>query len=343
MEASGAYKDALVAIVHRLGVEVLLPTTDTSITALLGIGDSCPGLALPFSDWGAYDGLSDKRRLTEAAREVGITVPEQVLIERPGDVDPADLARIGYPLVLKPSRSAVVGSGGISKHGVRIVRTQDALGAQLRAISPEAYPLLVQRRILGSGKGVFILMWEGQVYAVFAHRRIREKPPTGGVSVYRESVAVSPGLVEQAEKLLKRFNWSGVAMVEFKEEAETGTHYLMEVNARFWGSLQLAIDSGVDFPKLLVDLATGAEVEPVMKYRVGVRSRWLWGDVDHLVACLRTPRSVRRSLPDVPSPMGALFRFMVPWRPGDRYEVLRASDPRPFLRESVEWLRVLGR
>ena len=49
------------------------------------------------------------------------------------------------------------------------------------------------------------------------------------------------------QELLDELNWHGVAMVEFKV-TEDGTPYLMEINTRFWGSLQLAIDAGVDFP-----------------------------------------------------------------------------------------------
>ena len=192
-----------------------------------------------------------------------------------------------------------------------------------------AYPLLVQRRIVGPGRGVFILIWEGCVCAAFGHRRIRE------------SVAVPGELLEKSRRLLEYFGWNGVAMVEFKEDEVTGTPYLMEVNARFWGSLQLAIDSGVDFPKILVDLATGKERAPSPPAKVGVRSRWLWGDVDHLIAALRAPRSFRRSFSDVPTPWGALQNFLVPWRPGNRLEVLRLSDPGPFLRESAEWFRAL--
>ena len=82
--------------------------------------------------------------------------------------------------------------------------------------------------------------------AVFAHRRLREKPPSGGVSVYRESVAPDPSLVARAAALLAGLGWRGVAMVEMKTDARTGTPYLMEVNGRFWGSLQLAVDAGVD-------------------------------------------------------------------------------------------------
>ncbi len=51
-------------------------------------------------------------------------------------------------------------------------------------------------------------------------------------------------------------------MVEFKADARTGTPYLMEINGRFWGSLQLAIDAGVDFPAILVAAALGAPIPP---------------------------------------------------------------------------------
>ena len=68
------------------------------------------------------------------------------------------------------------------------------------------------------------------------------------MSVYRESVAADPDLVRRSRALLDAFGWCGVAMVEYKLDERTGTPYLMEVNGRFWGSLQLAIDAGVDFP-----------------------------------------------------------------------------------------------
>ena len=43
----------------------------------------------------------------------------------------------------------------------------------------------------------------------------------------------------------------------------------------------------------------------------------------------------------VPSRFTAIARFLIPWRPGDRWEVLRLSDPRPFFSESVSWFRSL--
>jgi predicted ATP-grasp superfamily ATP-dependent carboligase len=128
-------------------------------------------------------------------------------------------------------------------------------------------------------------------------------------------------------RLLDALNWQGVAMIECKRDAETGAYVVMEINGRFWGSLQLAIDAGVDFPALLVRCARGERVAETSDYRVGVRSRWFWGDVDQLYLQLRAGRSVR-----------ALIEFlrMSPGR--TRSEVWRWRDPVPFLVETLQWL-----
>ena len=126
-------------------------------------------------------------------------------------------------------------------------------------------------------------------------------------------------------------------MVEFKCSAATGQAYLMEVNGRLWGSLKLAIDAGVNFPVLLARLAMGEAVAPVTSYRVGLRCRWFWGDVDHLVYRLRHSKAVLDLPPSAPSRLRAVAEFLIwrPWR--DRFEVFAWSDPGPFWLESREW------
>ena len=64
-------------------------------------------------------------------------------------------------------------------------------------------------------------------------------------------------------------------MVEFKV-GEDGPR-LMEINGRVWGSLALAVKSGVDFPARLADLYLNGAPEnagqPDTSYKIGVRSR----------------------------------------------------------------------
>ena len=295
-------------------------------------------MCVPFADANSLRAISDKAHLLQAAPSVGIAIPEQRLVENASEWKSLLDGALSFPVVLKPARSIAEHNGGRVKLSVRHAATPAQLEAEFRVMDPAAYPILVQQRVVGPGVGIFLLLWDGELIATFAHKRIREKPPAGGVSVYRESIAADPSLVARSRALLEAFAWRGVAMIEYKLDATTGTPYLMEVNGRFWGSLQLAIDSGVDFPTLLVKAAMGEQPAPVSDYRLGLRSRWWWGDVDHLLARLRRTDSELSLPPGQPGRMGTLRDFFTLWRAGDRNEVLRLGDPTPFIHETLEWL-----
>jgi predicted ATP-grasp superfamily ATP-dependent carboligase len=133
-------------------------------------------------------------------------------------------------------------------------------------------------------------------------------------------------------------------MIEFKWDDEGNRPKLIEVNGRFWGSLNLAIRAGVDFPLLLYRLALGDEVEGPAEYRIGLKSRWELGDLDHLL--IRLKRA-----PDHPSLSGtrvrkrdALGAFLADFfRPSVTHEIFNFRDTGPFLFEAKEYVRDLVR
>jgi predicted ATP-grasp superfamily ATP-dependent carboligase len=336
------YAQAVAERSREVVAEIVVPITEAALLALRPhqcfLGDA--GVPWPEPDHVAR--ICDKATVLQTAVDLGMRVPEQRVLDSRVSRSP-DLSDLQFPLVLKPARSVAGEVGRKVKLGVKYAADTEELDTTLEQLPDEAFPLLLQQRIVGPGIGIFLLLWDGEVVARFAHRRIREKPPSGGVSVYRESVEADPALVEQSVRLLEAFNWQGVAMVEFKVDQASGQPYLMEVNGRFWGSLQLAVDAGVDFPGLLVAAALGQKPEPVLSYRTGVRSRWWWGDVDQLLIRMRRSASQLALPPGSPGRLRALAEFAVLWRPGDRSEVLRLGDPGPFLRESADWLRRAAR
>ena len=326
-------------VADRIGAAVLLPTTDQSVEAVLHHRASLPGhLRIPLPDLGIYQGSSDKVALLEVAQAAGFAVPPSHVLRSAADLLPAG-SDSWFPAVLKPHRSVVSDGGRCRKVGVAFVDRADALPEQLRAFPQGAFPLLFQQRVAGTGEGFFALRWGGRHVAAFAHRRLREMPPAGGVSVYRESISLAPELAQAGWRLLDGLQWSGVAMIECKRDLRTGRHVVMEVNGRFWGSLQLAVDAGVDFPALLVRCALGEHVSEQNAYQTGIRSRWFWGDVDHLYLRLRRSAAELHLDSQAPSRLEALGRFFS-FRPGqDRWEVWRWRDPGPPL---VEALRRFG-
>lgn len=327
------FATAVAAVARSVGAAMVIPTTDAAVLALAEHRSILAPIPVPIPDLDIVGRVADKSNVLDRAAAVGIIVPAQVRIPGPGAIDSLGWDR--FPAVLKPARSVTESGLGSAKHSVSYASDRPDLIRRLRALPPTAYPVLVQERITGPGVGLFLLRWSGQTIARFGHRRIREKPPSGGVSVRSVSAAIPDEAFGLAERLLDDLRWTGPAMVEFKQDTATGRLVLMEINGRFWGSLQLAIDSGVDFPALLVAAATGGNPARVLAYRVGVGMRWWWGEVDHLLAVGRaTPARDRvqvvvRTLVDI---------LAAPLR-GVRGEVCRASDPMPAVRETLDWIR----
>ncbi len=350
LREAGAFADAVVEYVRREAIDFVVPVTDASMLAMLPARDRLGFSSIPFGTLESFVALADKAGLRERAARLGIAFPRQVELDW-SDREQSLAGAVRLPAVIKPARSVAVPSAQsddavtpattpvTAKFGIRHAATMDELAAIIRAMPRAAYPLLIQERIVGPGVGIFLLLWDDEILATFAHRRLREKPPSGGVSVYAESIEPPAGLAERSYELLREFGWRGAAMVEYKIEQATGTPYLMEINGRFWGSLQLAIDSGVDFPRLLMDRASGRPAAARGRYPAGVRGRWWWGDVDHLLARLRRSRTALSLPPDAPSRGAAILAFLGGCARFDADAVWRWDDPRPFLTETAAWFR----
>ena len=345
------YEEWLVENVSRYRPDLLLPVTDLVLALALRREQQLRALTvLPSCSRGAFDLIEDKGRFLALAAENGLAVPKTVELPPLAGNRTRVLELLSgfpYPAVLKPCTSVASTSRGFFKLGARYARdaaeAQAILEDETNPVLPEI-PFLLQEEIRGPGVGVFTLCRAGETLASFAHRRLLEKPPQGGVSVLSESTEIEPALLAQVKHFLAELSYEGVAMMEFKKTTD-GRFYIMELNPRFWGSLQLAVDSGRDFPLLLAALALSigktrdALVETcrgLPPYHIGQRLRWLMGTVDHAMTRIRRERAFRdiflnNSL--------QLFRH----RQRTKLEVARLDDPLPFLFEVVEWVRSLIR
>jgi len=326
-----AWADAVARIAGTLPGALVLPVTEVALGSAFAFGlERRVALAAPPRE--AYARAVDKGALLEEARACGIPTPSGVLLETPAALEtlPPGLA---YPVVLKARRSRWLEAGHWRHGTVRVLRDAEAL-RRARDEAAFAAGALLQEWVPGTGAGVFLLFDRGAARVRFAHRRLREKPPSGGVSVLCEAVAPDPDLLAWSEALLRRLGWHGVAMVEYRR-APDGRAWLMEVNPRLWGSLQLAIDAGADFPALVVALERG-EPLPSIAPRVGVRSRWTLGDLDHLLIALRDRRQREATGRGALRVVGDFLRS---FGDGSRGEILRRSDPGPFVAELRTWLR----
>ncbi len=316
-----AFVSTIGNIVQQYGISIIMPMTELTSGLILESQLLPDSVMIPFADTATVNRLANKCELMKLAGRLNIPHPNSQFIQ-PGHNIADILDSAEYPTVLKPAKSWNSDGASWSRATVRIAADRQTASTLLQEDAVfSQQPYMLQQYIPGQGAGIFALYNHGTPVAFFAHRRIREKPPQGGVSVLSESIETDQQMLRYTRKLLDSVNWHGVAMVEFKI-AEDKTPYLMEVNTRFWGSLQLAIDAGVDFPWLLYQTATGQTVEPVQSYRTGIRLRWLLGDLDNLYLTLRDTRYTPLHK------LQSVWRFLRP-SPHTRHEINRWGDMAP--------------
>lgn len=331
----------LLEIIRNHAVDALFPISDIAMHV---IGPERAQFErytrMPSPPAEVFQEISNKYRLMQRAESDGVGIPETIFVPD-GNLEEIIDAITVFPVVVKPGCSLVKDDRQWKKTSVSYAESRDEL---LRLYHDKAYlrsPSLIQQRVIGEGQGLFVLMQEGTPLGMFAHRRLRERPPSGGVSVLRESIALPKAMVEATLKLLQPVKWHGIAMVEFKVDTSSQRPLLMEINGRFWGSLQLAVDAGVNFPFLLLNMAMGkAETLPENGYRIGVKSRWLLGDLDQLVMRLRKSDRDLNLPPGAPSKFQSVMSFCRFFERDMFYEVEDLDDLGPSRFEIMRYVKL---
>ncbi|MDC1205443.1 ATP-grasp domain-containing protein [Candidatus Pacebacteria bacterium] len=248
---------------------------------------------------------------------------------------------LSYPAVVKTRRSVTwKESGGMfgTAHFVQDKTELQECFYDLEMKTGETP--LVQPRIEGEEYGVEILSLDGKVIAEVVHHRMRSLSPTGGASVMKETVADSDivkAMSMYAHKFIAELMWTGPIMVEFKVDSDSREPLLMEINGRWWGSLPLAVASGIDFPYLYYQMASG-EVLPdfVGIAKDGIVTRHFLGDVRHLLRVMFAHDPMRSHL--YPSRAKALRDFFRRTK-GSRGDIFAWNDLKPSFMEYIDILK----
>jgi predicted ATP-grasp superfamily ATP-dependent carboligase len=246
--------------IERYSIDVILPMSLELVEVFAKNRSKLPeDVQIPIVELHKFVVAADKAAAVSFARAFGVPTPTVF-------ADPAEVDR--FPVVVKPS----LGSGV-----VRYVNNRREL---MEAYTPDS---TIQEYLVGTGYGFSALFDHGVEKAFFMHRRVREYPVTGGASTAAESF-YDERLRDHGLKLLRALGWHGVAMTEFKYDERDGEYKLIEINPKFWGSLDLSVAAGVDFPWLTTQLALGHDLPHVPDYEVGLRFQWFFDDLLHVLA-----------------------------------------------------------
>jgi predicted ATP-grasp superfamily ATP-dependent carboligase len=329
------FVEQLGQFIREGGHDMVFPTDDQTLTALTEHYDDFKDMvhiACPPPEITQL--VLNKASTLEIAQECGIRVPRTRLISNSAQL--FDMAgSFPFPWVLKPAEKEI----RLEETKSFSLATVDEIARTFpdaRAFTP---PMLLQEYCEGAGVGIEVLMHEGKSLTVFQHRRLKEFPYTGGVSVTAVAEPPDPALLESSLALLRALQWEGVAMVEFKVNPDTGNAVLMEVNGRYWGTLSLPISVGIDFPWYQWQLAHGEDPQIPPTYAAGKKWRWTVGYEARLYSLLAASRDSVVARKELFNSISHIPLDLAPWISDS---TMTLTDPMPsvdvFLRAMKEFI-----
>lgn len=329
------FAEEISALAVKENLDVIIPMTEQSIYQLNRVREQLPrNLVLACALLGPMEAVSNKYRLFQVALSIGVPIPETIFVEGYEDFVAKEPGILDFPVVVKPALSKIVEGDKLISAGVMYAADRPELKRLYETQPVLRYPSLIQEMIVGEGTGLFTLFDVDRHLVLFAHRRLLEKPPSGGVSVISESVPLDPAMVKSAQHLLAAVGWKGVAMVEFKRDVRDGRAKLMEINGRFWGSLQLAVSAGVDFPALYLDYCLDRKpLDFLVNYPVGHRLKWFFGILDHLIVRLKSADRLPNQISGLPTRWQVAKELLNGGDGRTSFDVFDFGDLRPFVVE----------
>jgi len=316
------------------GHDMLIPTDDQTLAAMTEHYDDFKDrlhIACPPPEITRL--VLNKASTLEIAQKCGIRVPNTIVVSNSAQL--SGLTRsFPFPWILKPAEKET----RMEETKSFTLATADEVALKFPTAQEFTPPMLLQEYCAGVGVGIEMLMHDGNCLTVFQHRRLKELPYTGGVSVTAVAEHPDPVLVESSLALLRALRWEGIAMVEFKVNPDGGA-VLMEVNGRYWGTIELPICAGVNFPLYHWQLMHGEVPAVPGKYVVGTKWLWTSGHIHRLhgllVAARYSPLAGREIL-------RSLVQFPATFFSSTCHSLFSSSDPMPALLDLFYRVRFLA-
>jgi len=307
--------------------DLVIPVTERTLIPLSMYRERFEHVVVAMPSAKSLELVLDKSQTLALASSLDVPIPGGIYIETLEQLSEVE-KDLQYPVVLKPARSIGSGKGG-SSH-LQVSYAFDARGLVTGCTHALRFgPVVLQEFFRGDGVGIELIAKKGEILYAFQHRRLHEVPLTGGGSSLRKSEAVDPALLASSRRLIEALEWNGVAMVEFKHNAESGDFCLMEINGRFWGSLPLAGAAGADFPSMLLDLELEQQVTACAPYKENIYCRLLARDLHWYEAVLRGGDDPRIAI--IPPRSEIVKELGLFFLPRHRFDVQSITDPLPGL------------
>lgn len=226
--------------IEKYKIDLVMPIFEDGIETLVKYKESIdPRKLCILPSYTDFEKARNKWLLTRHLSNTGIPFPKSFLYSPNTDFE---VEQYTFPIIIKPSLS----SGG--GDGVLFFDNKEALKNYLANNKFES-DQIVQEYVKGYDIGCSILCKSGTILAFTIQKATLLntnpfKPLLGVEFVYDQR------LFKTIENLMMSLKWNGVVHIDFKFDEINDTFKVLEINPRFWGSLDASMIAGVNFPYL---------------------------------------------------------------------------------------------
>lgn len=227
--------------VEKYNIDFVLPIWEVGIKILSEHRDRVPfnnklGLLPPLNE---FNTARNKGRLPFHLQAHDIPGPKSVLVESLDQLDKIDSLRL--PVIIKP----LEGFGG--GYGIRKFNTKKDISSYLIEKNIK-YTIIAQEFIEGGDYGCNVLCKNGSILAFTMQKGNEPDDQKQFAPSISWEFIYDAGLYSTIERLMRSLNWSGVANIDLVYDKNEKEFKVLEINTRFWGSLDGSNLAGINFP-----------------------------------------------------------------------------------------------
>lgn len=224
---------------------------------------------LYLADFSAVSKLGNKGEAIKIAQKLSIPVPATYFPEDTGIEEIKN--RVKYPVLIRPRISS-------GSRGIKYVSSRSKFDIAYKQVENEYGNPIVQEYISHDGGHYSIGVLfdrDSKPVAIHVYKELKQYPLQGGTAAVAVSIK-KERWVDYFLEILRSMKWVGPAHMDVLYDSASNTPRLLEINPRFWMSLNLSVKAGVDFPYLLYKLTNESKFSPVSLYKEGLIYRWIF-------------------------------------------------------------------
>ncbi len=235
--------DSIKEKVKEEGIDIVLPNVDEELEIFAGCREEIPQAVIsPLETVRICD---DKLKTISKLKGI---VPVPVVYD-----NVQGIREEAFPVLLKPR----VGRGSRNVFEINNQKELLAIREYLDSVGVKRDQQIIQEYLPGEEYTIDALFdFNGKMVVAVPRKRIVTK---GGISAIGKTEK-NEKVIEFIEKISKNLVFHGPINIQFKED-KSGELKLLEINPRFSGGLPITYQSGINIPKLVLELAENKEIQ----------------------------------------------------------------------------------